>query len=146
MLTRRTFIQSAGALAAGAAAGVALPEPKVKEHGLVELRARLFNDLVVVRSTIFADERRDVFGIRFLGERGPRDVRLVELQLSAVAVATAVPETICECPYVAWTYQGEKEGGLLDLMGKDGNLLIAGPGQIKTIPFWMSLADVRRVL
>jgi hypothetical protein len=148
-MTRRTFIQSAGALAAGAAAGgIAFAEHKIKEHGLVEIRAWFFTkDPIVIKSTIFSDERRGVFGIRLLGERGPCDARLAELRLSAVKAAVAVPGRVQKCAATTWNREGRKEeGSLLDLVARGGNLVVAGAGQLEKAPTWMSLADVRQVL
>lgn len=149
MLTRRTFIQNAGALAAGAAAGgIAFPEHEIKEHGLVEIRAWFFSkDPIVVKSTIYSDERRDVFGVRILGERGPSDLRLAELSLSAVKAAISAPERIQKCAMTGWNAEnGKLEEGFLDLVAKGGNLVVAGPGQLKRTPVWMSLADVCQIL
>lgn len=149
MLTRRTFIQSAGALAVGAVAGgIALLESEIKEYGLVEIRFWLFaKEPIVIKSTIFSDERRDVFGVRLLGERGSDDLRLAELRLSAVKAALAVPGRIQKSSMTGWNAQdGKKREGFLDLVAKDGNLVAAGPGQLEKAPIWMSLADVRQVL
>jgi len=149
MLTRRTFIQSTGVLAAGATVGgIAFPKREFKEHGPVEIRFCLFDkDPIVIKSTIFSDERRDVFGIRVQGERGPSDVRLFELRLSATKAAVAVPgRVIQKCTATAWNEEGRKEEEFLDLVAKGGNLMFAGVGRIEKEPVWMSLADVQRVL
>lgn len=148
MLTRRTFIQGAGALAAGAVAGgIALQKPEIKEHGLVEIRFWLFDkDPVVIKSTIFSDERRDVFGVRLLGERGPGDLRLAELRLPAVKVVIAAPERVKICTGTMWNEESEKEEMFLNLVARGGNLVIALAGQLDKASVWMSLADVRRVL
>jgi hypothetical protein len=147
-MTRRTFIQSAGALAARAAAGgTVLPEHEIKEHGLVEIRAWFFaKDPIIIKSTIFSDERRGVFGVRLLGRRGPCDARLAEMRLSAVKAAVAVPGRVQKCAITTWNGEGRKEEGFLDLVARDGNLVVAGTGQIEKAPVWMSLADVRQVL
>jgi hypothetical protein len=147
MLTRRTFIQSAGALAVGATAGgIAFTKPEIKEHGIVEIRFRFFtNEPIVVKSTIFSDEQRGVFGIRFLGERGPLDVRLTELRLADVKGALAAAGRIRKCGITTWNGEGKREKVLLELMTKGGNLLLAAPGQLDD-PAWMDLADVRQVL
>lgn len=148
MLTRRTFIQGAGALAAGAATGgIALQKPEIKEHGLVEIRFCLFDkDPIVVKTMIFSDEQRDVFGIRVLGERGACDMSLAELRLSSVKAALADPGRIQRCLMHTWSAEGKEDKGLLDLVAKDGNLLVAGSGELEKGPVWMSLADVQRVL
>lgn len=147
-MTRRTFIQSAGALAAGAAAGgIVFPKHEIKEHGLVEIRALFFTkDPIIIKSTIFSDERQGVFGVRLLGERGPCDTRLAELRLSAVKAAVAVPGRVQKCAATMWNGEGKKEKGFLDLVTRGGNLMFANAGQLEEAPAWMSLADVRQVL
>ncbi len=147
MLTRRTFIQSTAALAAGAAAGgIAFSEYEIKEHGLVDIRASFFGKPIVIKSTIFSDELRDVFGVRLMGEHGPSDARLAELRLSAVKAALAVPGRIQKSSMTAWNAErGTKEEGFLDLVAKDGDLMIALPGRLENEPAWMSLVDVRQI-
>lgn len=148
MLTRRTFIQSAGVLGAGVATGaIGRTKPEIREHGIVEIRFMfLAKEPVVVKSTIFSDEQRGVFGVRLLGERGARDMRLAEIPLSAVKDAVAVPGRISRCAMTGWAGEGAKDSGLLDLVAKDGNLVVSGRGHLNDEPVWMSLDDVRQVL
>lgn len=151
MLTRRTFIQSAGAMAAGAAAGgIAFPERGIKEHGLVEIRAWFFGtDPIVLKSTIFSDDRRDVFGVRILG-MGRLDTCFAEFRLADVKAAVAVPGRISRCAITGWNGEGRKESGFQDLIVREGNLVVALPGQLELTPppgpAWIALSDVRQVL
>lgn len=148
MLTRRTFIQSTGALAAAAAGGMAITNSEIKEHGIVEIRFRfLAKDPHVVKSTIFSDERRGVFGVRVLGKREPGDARLAELRLTDVRDTVAVPGRVRKGALAVWNCDGRKEEGFLHLLAMDGNLMFAVPGvDISETPVWMSLADVQQVL
>lgn len=152
MLTRRTFIQGAGALAAGAAAGgIALPESEIKEHGLVELRAWFFSkNPIVVKATIFSDERRDVFGIRILGERGTRDTRFAEIRLADVRASVAAPGRVSRCTATGWSEEGKKESGFVDLVAREGSFVVATPGELEKAPHpgpaWLALSDVQQVL
>jgi hypothetical protein len=150
-MTRRAFIQSAGALAAGAAAGgIAFPEHEIKEHGLVEIRAWFFGkDPIVLKSTIFSDARRDVFGVRLLG-MGKLDTRFAEIGLADVKAAVDVPGRITRCTMTGWNGEGKKETGFMDLIVREGSLVIATPGELEKSPrpgpAWLALSDVRQVL
>jgi hypothetical protein len=146
MLTRRTFLEKTGTLALGTVAGASIRKNEIKEHGLVEIRMKLFGyHLIAVKSTIFADEDRDVFGIRILGKRGPSDARLVETELSAVIKAVAFPGHIWTSRAVCWSESGQREEWALELVVKNGNLLIAQPGFLEEAP-QMDLADVQEVI
>jgi hypothetical protein len=152
MLTRRAFVQSAGVLAAGMAGGVAVPANEIKEHGLVELRAWFFaKDPIRLKATLFSDARRDVFGVRVLGERESNDVRLAELCLSTVKEVVAIPGRVRKCAMTGWhAGDGKKEEGFLDLISREGKLVFAILGQLdqspRPGPAWLSLSDVREVL
>lgn len=148
MLTRRTFIKSTGTLAAAAASGMALTESGIKEHGIVEIRFRfLAKDPCVVKSTIFTDERRGIFGIRILGNNDPGDARLGEFRLSDIRETVAAPGHVRKGNCAVWDCNGRKKEEALHLLAMDGNLMFAVPGvDIIETPVWMSLADVQRVL
>ncbi len=144
MLTRRTFMVSAGAVvAATGTTGITVLKPEITEHGLVDIR---FSEKpTVIKAAIFSDKRRDVFGIRILEKRGPSDIRLAELPLSVVRAVVGVPGPSARCSLTTWTPDGKKEE-LLDLKVKDTDLMLASVGQLETSPVWMALADVKRVL
>lgn len=138
-------MHSAGVLAAGVAGGVAFPA-EIKEHGLVELRAWFFvKDPVVLKSTIFADNGRDVFGVRILTEPG---LRLAELPLSTIKAVVASPGRVEKCLMTAW--DDERKEGLMEVVSRDGKLVFAIPGQLDQTPrpgpAWLDLSDVRQVL
>lgn len=118
-----------------------------REYGIVEFRACFFaKEPIIIKSVIFSDERRGVFGIRFLGERGPGDLRLIEMSLPAVKRVIAVREGVKISTFKTWNGDGKKREMFLNLVARDGNLVIAEAGHIDRAPAWMRLADVRKVL
>lgn len=149
MLTRRTFMHSAGVLAAGMAGGVASPA-EIKEHGVAELRAWFFaKDPIVLKTTIFSDERRDVFGVRILGERGSHGFRLAELPLPTIKEAVSTPGWVRKCLMIGWD-GGERKEGLMEVVSREGKLVFGIPGDLdkspRPGPAWLDLSDVRQVL
>ncbi len=146
MLTRRTFIRNAGTMAAAATIGITAPESEIKEHGIVDIQADIFGEPIIMKATIFSNGPRDIFGIRFLGERGSCDLRLAELPLSAVRETLATPGRPMRCVARTWTGNGTKQEVPLDLMADATKLSITDAGKLKDAPPWISLSDIRRVL
>lgn len=147
MLTRRTFIQGTGALAAGASiAGIAFPKAKIKEYGIVEIQTwYVWENPNVFNSTIFSDERRDVFGFRILGKLDGDKTRLAEIRLSAVKTAIAVSGQVQEFPATWWTADGKRKDGVLTTVALNGHLNISGD-RAGFSTLLISLTDVRQVL
>jgi hypothetical protein len=143
-MTRRKFIQGTTAIAAGAAVGLTVSKG-IREHAPVKIRTFfLSDDPIVIRGALYADDRRDVFGIRAF-DQGKETAR-VELRLSSVREVVASPARVARCR-VTIRAHGRTQEGDLNLVAKDGNLtfLVDEPGRPPS-PIWMCLTDVRRVL
>jgi hypothetical protein len=143
-MTRRKFIQGTTAIAAGAAVGLTVSKG-IREHAPVEIRTFfLSDDPVVVQGALYADDRRDVFGIRAFDQG--KEMARGEFQLSSVREVVASPARIARCHFTIREHGRTREGDL-NLVAKDGNLtlLVDEPGRPPS-PIWMGLADVRRVL
>lgn len=147
MLTRRTFIQGGGALAAGAvASGTSFLESEIKEHGIVKIRFQFYPGKArIVKSTIFSDGQRGVFGIRLLGELELHETRLVEMPISDAKDVAASSGKVWMVPTTVWAEDGKKEETSVGMVVKDGNLMFASENG-EVLPIWMSLSDVRQVL
>lgn len=130
MLTRRTFVQGAGVLAAGAATGgIATAEP-VKELGLF-ISSKIGT---VSLGYIFADEPANIFGIRFHGDRPAFTTTLIELPLSTVKCALKNQGQIMSDKA---TIQRRAAGPLevfVDIRAKDWDLAVAMLGQLELAP------------
>jgi hypothetical protein len=138
--SRRDFIMGTAAIAAGAAVGLTALKG-IRTHSPVEIRTFLFTtDPIVIQSSLYADDRRDVFGIRTF-DNGKEACR-VEVQLSTVRKSVASSGMTARCHFTTLDEEGD-----VSLVAKDGNLtfLFDEPGRPPS-PVWMSLADVQRVL
>lgn len=146
MLTRRAFIRSTAALAAGAAVGVTAFRG-IRRHGPVEIRTYLFSeDPIVVQGELSSDESRDLFRVHVLNEEG-KETCIAQMPLSGVRMAVesrtnSRQKVICLC-------LEEKRMARLPLAvvveGDKVTFLVEEPKGDPT-PVWMDLADVRRVL
>lgn len=144
-VTRRAFIGSSAAIAAGAAVGLTAYQG-IRRHGPVEIRMFFMSgDPIVIQSSLYADDRRDVFGIRVFDEG--KETARAELQLSIVRNAVSSPSKTTRCHITTRDRDGEVLEGDVNLVAKAGNLtfLIDEPGRSPS-PIWMGLTDVRRVL
>ena len=150
-MTRRTFIRGTAAIAAGAAAGLTIPRlgladsKSLREYAPVEVRTYFLGpDPLVIQGAIYADDRRDVLGIRVF-DKG-KEFGWVKIRLSIVKEVVASSKMIT-CRVFARNEHGKIEEFNVDLSEHNGNivLLIHEQNRSRT-PVWMSLADVRRVL
>jgi len=144
-MTRRRFIQGTTAIAAGAAVGLAASKG-IRKHGPVEIRTFFLSpDPLVIQGALYADERRDVFGIRAF-DKGREAIR-AELRLSSVRKAVASSDRI-RCHVTTWDGEGRIQEGDVNLVAKDDEnltFLVDDRGRAPH-PIWMGLTDVRRVL
>jgi hypothetical protein len=153
-MTRRTFIRGTAAIAAGAAAGLTIPRlglansKGIREYAPVEIRTFFLGpDPIVIQSAIYADDRRDVFGIRVF-EKGEEFCR-AEIGLSIVKRVVASPFKTILCGIFTRNEHGKTEKLYVDLLSEDGCLtfyLRDERNKRSDKPVWMSLTDVRRVL
>jgi len=145
-LTRRTFLQSAATLAGGAAAGL-LVSSGIRKYGPVDIRTYfLSNDPIVIKGSLFADERNDVFGIRAFDERG-RQMALVEMPLHDIKKIVDMRSPNSKVIVLIVGEDGKKDSGILAVTVEHGNLTfyMNEEGQ-KPSPVWLRLSDVQRVL
>jgi hypothetical protein len=144
-VTRRAFIGSSAAVAAGAAVGLTASQG-IRRYGPVEVRTYfLSKDPVVIQGEVFSDERRDVF--RFILLHEGKDAACAEIRLSDVRNAVAFPSKTTRCRVTMWNKNGTIHDAGVNLVAKDGNLTVlvdelVGPPS----PIWMGLSDVQRVL
>lgn len=143
--TRRSFIQNTAALAAGLAIG-GIASKGIKEHGPIVIRAYfLTKDPIEIQGALFADEKSGIFGIRVFGDKR-EDPLLVELGLGAVSEALAAPGRRIRT-MAAFKHPMDKNGEvLLDIVAKDGNLNFTEAEKRYSVPAWIALSDVRKVL
>jgi hypothetical protein len=104
----------------------------------------LSDDPLVIQGALYADDRRDIFGIRAF-DKGREAVR-AELRLSSVREVVDSSARI-RCHVTTWDEKRRIQEGDVNLVAKDGNLtfLVDERGRAPH-PIWMSLTDVRRVL
>lgn len=143
-LNRRSFIQAATVLAAGAAVG--FPAYKgMKEHGPVDLRMYFFsNKPFVLKVGLLSDEAKDLFEIRVLPcdlNDKPGVARLSLSKVRAIVACRGLEILKMECK----TSDGEVEQRQTLLTVAHGDLILRDAGA-EGAPFWLSLEDVRRVL
>jgi hypothetical protein len=144
-MTRRKFIHGTTAIAAGAAVGLTAFK-SIRTYAPMEIRTFfLSDDPLVIQGALYADDRRDVFGIRTF-DKGREAVR-AELRLSIVRETVAFPSRMARCHVTTWDQKGRIQEGDVSLVAKDGNLtfLVDERGR-SPHPIWMSLTDARRVL
>jgi len=143
--SRRNFIMGTAAIVAGSA--VSLTALKgIRTHSPVEIRMFLFTtDPIVVQSALYADDSRDVFGIRTF-DNGKEMCR-AEGRLSIVKKSVASSGMMTRCHFTVLDEEGRVQGTDLNLVAKEGNLTFLfdelGP---PPYPIWMSLMDVQRVI
>jgi len=145
-LTRRTFLQSAATLAGGAAAGL-LASNGIRKYGPVEIRTYfLSNDPLVIKGSLFADERRDIFGIRAFDEHGGQ-MCLVEMPLHDMKKVVDMRSSNSKVIVLIVDEHGKKDLAPLAVTVEHGNLTfyMNEEGQ-KPSPVWLRLSDVQRVL
>lgn len=143
--SRRSFIASSVTLVAGAA--FRMPSRRsLRKHGPVSLYTNFifFKEPIEIKSELFVDEGRDVFGIRCFDERGIQRAIIKTSFLNLKAVLKDSPgKIVCLCfddedkevrATLAVVREAEKVTFLID----DGN----GGSH----PFWMDLADILKVL
>lgn len=132
--TRRAFIGSSAFLAAGAAFGIGR---RIKTHGPVDLKTDIFGP-ITLRSILSADEDRNIFGVRVLANNAPSI--LVEMDLSKI-------KTAMESGRSCLTVKVVDKYGSVEAVRQGGRLsfLVAERTGSPT-PFWLEVADVRRVL
>jgi hypothetical protein len=150
-MTRRTFIRGTAAIAAGAAAGLTIPKigqadsKGIREYAPVKVWTRFLGpESIVIQGAIYADDRRDVFGIRVF-DKGEEFSR-AELPFSVVKDVMASPKRIT-CRVSARNEHGKIERFIVNMFAHNGNLVLLILEQNhSSTPVWMSLADVQRVL
>jgi hypothetical protein len=122
----------------------------IKEHGIVDVHAWSWDE-IILKSTIFSDRKRNVFGIRVLGQPGTEDKNLAELPLVDVEAAVATPEHFRKCAATRWTQDGEKKEGAFEIIVKGENFAMGQQGAFNKWcrppgPTWILLSDVLKVL
>jgi len=144
-MTRRQFAQSAGILAAGAAAGDVIWKG-IKEHGPVKIRMFFFTEQpIVFGGDLFSDELKNVFRVRCYGEE--KRTMTAEIKLSEVKQAVAAPSM--QIPVIMAMRDDQKsQHGKISLVAEDGKLtfLFEERAGQKPTPVWLMLEDVKRVL
>lgn len=123
----------------------------IKEHGIIEVHAWDWADAIILKSTLFADRKRNVLGIRVLGESGAPDKNLAEFRLVDVEAAVATPEQFRKCMATRWTRDGEKKEGAFEIIVKGENFAMGQEGAFNKWcrppgPTWILLSDVLKVL
>lgn len=143
-MSRRAFIGSAAAVAAGTALGVSASEG-IRRHGPVEIRTYfLSTDPIVIEGSLLADARRDLF--RIYAQVDPKDSPLVaEMPLSGMRKAV---ETGSGCILLVMTNgkctRTERQPVAVKVDRENVTFVF---GDIKdAAPVWLPLSDVRRVL
>lgn len=142
--SRRSFLSSSVTLAAGAA--LRMPRKALRKHGPVTLYTNFifFKEPIEIKSELFVDEDRDTFGIRCFDEKGAERAIIQTSLLHLKWVLDDVRgKIICLCfddenKEVLTTLAVVKEGEKMTFLIDDGN----GGSH----PFWMSRADILRVL
>ena len=145
-LTRRTFLQNTAALAGGAAAGL-LASNGIRKYGPVEIRTYfLSNDPLVIKGALFADDRKDVFGIRAFDEHGGQ-MCLIEMPLHDMKKIIDRRSSNSKVIVLIVDEHGKKDLAPLAVTVEHGNLtfFVNEEGE-KPSPVWLRLSDVQRVL
>jgi hypothetical protein len=143
--SRRNFIMGTAAIVAGSAVGLTALKG-IRTHSPVEIRMFLFTtDPIVVQSALYADDGRDVFGIRTF-DNGKEMCR-AEVRLSIVKKSVASSGRMTRCHFTVLDEEDKIRGMDMNLVAKDGNLtfLFDELGHPPS-PVWMSLTDVQRVI
>jgi hypothetical protein len=143
-MTRRKFIRGTIVMAAGAAAGLTAYKG-FREHGPVDIKFYLFSkDPVVVKSSLFSDERRDIFGMRMLEAGHWLPAFQVEMPLSRIRRILSSAYRGGACPVTVYYRGGRTERT---------SMVVAAESEKFTVrfdpdptPVWLQLSDVRRVL
>jgi hypothetical protein len=146
MLTRRTFIQGAGVLAAGTAVGGMIFKG-TKEHGPIGIRMFFFGkEPIVIDGDLLSDELRDVFRIRSF-DKGDL-MATAELKLSEVKKAVATPGKTVRMEVAMQSERGIVENGFISVVARGETLTFLIDEKIgpDPSPVWIMLEDVRRVL
>lgn len=145
-LTRRGFIGGTAAAAAGVALGV-WAEKGVQRHGPVELRTYfLSNEPIVIPCDLWADEKRDIFGIHAFVEPGVDPI--VQISLSAMKRAIEAGSARSKVILLVTDGQRRRTSRVPLAMTVENRkvtfLIEEGEGHVT--PVWLDLPDVRRVL
>lgn len=144
-MTRRAFIGSTAAVAAGAAVGLTASKG-FREHGPVKIQFDFFGP-VVIEGRIFSDERRNIFGVRTF-DKG-KEMGRFELRLSNVKEIVASPSKTARLLIRGRNKDGKIEGECwTSVIAADGNLTFLVEEELgkHPSPIWMPLVDVQRVL
>jgi len=141
-VTRRRFIQGTAAIAAGAAAGL-MAHKGFREYGPVDMRIYLLSMAPdIIKSLLFSDERRDIFGIRVLDEHG--DAVRAEMPLSRIReILVSVPSR-GTCPVTIHYRGGRTERESVVVAAKSEKFTMRVHSDLT--PVWLWLSDVQRVL
>ena len=143
-MTRRAFMGSAAAVAAGAALGVSASEG-VRRHGPVEIRTYFLtrDDPIVIHGSLLADVRRDLF--RIYAPVEPKDGPVVaDMPLSGMKMAV---ETGSGSFLLVMTDSRRTRTELRPVAVKvDRENVTFVFGHKDEAPVWLPLSDVRRVL
>ena len=144
-VSRRTFLQGATMLAAGAAAGIPASEG-LREYGPVDLRMHFFTkDHVVIKGAIFSDAKNDLFGIRVFFGKSNEQTGEVRMPLSKIRHLTSskMPAATfkAECQYADGAVESYNLCGVII---KDD--LILKEAEHDGAPLRLKMEDVERVL
>lgn len=132
--TRRNFVKSAALLAAGAGIGLPLAGGAPKRVR-TELRMIIFNEPIVVKGMIRADEQSDLFVL----ETGTFEARLPLSTVRRVLDGRRLPfEAVIETP--------EETRSLPARAYVQGNRFCMEEDKPSTDPCWISLKDVRKAV
>lgn len=144
-VTRRAFIGNTAAIAGAAVLGIEAARA-VLEHGPVEIQMYFFTkDPVVIKGSVFSDERRDVFGVRAFVEPGKEPT--MEVSLSAMRKAVEARPSRSTVTPLFVNEERENSQFPLAMTVENGKVsfLFENPGH-EPSPVWLQLSDVQRVL
>lgn len=133
------------ALAAGVAVGLPAYEG-LREYGPVNLWMHFFSKCpIVIKSSLFSDENKDLFGIRVFFDRTNKQSGEARLPLSRIRdlAASRIPAATfkAECQYS----DGNVASHNILAIIIEGHLILKEDDQ-EGAPFWLKMEDVQRVL
>src|SRR5262245_59426139 len=132
-MKRRTFLESAAALAAGAAVGI--PIRQVKAHAPVQISFELFpGSLITANTVILTDEARDLFRICVIGETDllgrSRQIEATWTEMSLGWIRKVVKESPRSITSEIAFHTPAEEGRIqLDAAARNGRLCFWEPGK-----------------
>jgi hypothetical protein len=148
MMTRRLFVEASAIAAAGMALGIK-PIEGLREHGPVDVRTKfLWKDPLLIKANLYSNEDKNIFGLRVFNG-GAEHARL-EMGLEYVRLIANDQGKKFGTFLAVFDGTGQKEVHRVMLKTDSDRLTIFiedpdRPGD-ESMPVWMPLRDVRRVL